>query len=251
MLNIGTFFPLGWREDQFLLGCGYFLYGARSSGKSSLAFQAAVNTVQRGGTVLVLCHEQCLSHKVPQPFTSLATLSEEELNRLEFGYVNDWESAIKELLDMDDGASEDGSCIADMIILEDEGWNSFPSAGSPRGGRSSGRPHSRGVLNSDSGRYFRGVLDSQRATCLSILVLLRNRMMQSGRNLTFIVVSNNYSAIEYSGLENTLDLPLSNFPLVQLQFSPSGMVNVIPLPSDGKAFLSSFSLQWKDGLQLG
>lgn len=235
MLNFATFFPHGCREDQFLQGSGYYFYGVRRGGKSSFAFQAAINTVLDGGTVLALCHEQCVSRKVPQPFTSLAALSMEELNRLEFAYVSDWESAIKELLDIDESGSEDENYIPDLIILEDDGWNSVPIfTGYGEGDRRS-----------------RGLLDGLRATCLSILVNLRNRMLRSRRNFTFIVVSNHEPGIDYGGgLDRRLELPLSNFPLVHVQFSGTGVVHVIPLACDTKATINSFSLEWNDGLQL-
>lgn len=228
MLNLAVFFPSGWRTEQSFQGSGYFVYGARSAGKSSFVFQAAINTVLGGGTVLVLCHEQCVSQKVPQPFTALTSLTDEQLNRLEFAYVSDWESGIKELLDMDEKASEDDGCMPDTIIVEDEGWYN---------------------INSKGNRYSRGVVDSQRATFFSVLENIRNRLTLSGKDLTFIVVSNDIP-LEYTGVEHKLELPLSNFPFVEVRFSPSGLVKVIPLPSDTTGRIASFSLQWKDGLQL-
>lgn len=228
MLNLTVFFPSGWRTEQIFLGSGYFVYGARSAGKSSFVFQAAINTVLGGGTVLVLCHEQCVSQKVPQPFTALTTLTDEQLNRLEFAYVSDWESAIKELLDMDEKTSDDDGCMPDMIIVEDEGWYN---------------------ANSKDNRYSRGMVDSQRATFLSILENVRNRLALSGRDLTFVVVSNDVP-LEYTGVENKLELPLSNFPFVEVRFASCGLVKVVPLPSDTTARTTSFSLLWKDGLQL-
>lgn len=217
-LDFSLFFPPGVRASEPLCGSGFFLYGPRGVGKSSFAYQAAVNTVLAGGTVVVMCHEHNVSRRVPMPFTPISSLSRDELRRLEFMYVNDWAAALTELWNMESSRS-----VPDVILIDDEG--------------------------------FGLVVDGARnpmmaaANCLSYCLNMRERLGGSsspgdlGSNgkkaLTFIVISN---AIGGDGLE----LPLTALPMVQVRFTVSGFVHVLPLPCDMEATVEPFSLGWNE-----
>ncbi|KEG09389.1 hypothetical protein DQ04_05301030 [Trypanosoma grayi] len=80
-----------------LPGHGCFIRGARRRGKTSFAFQAAVNTVQDGARAVVLCQEHVLYSKMPQPFTPLTMLDEAALRRIEFVYVESLADVVREV----------------------------------------------------------------------------------------------------------------------------------------------------------
>eukprot|EP00796_Vickermania_ingenoplastis_P009460 gene9460-6642_t len=200
MVDFSDFFPAGTRESEPLLGSGFILFGPRSTGKSSFAFQAAVNVVLRGGSVIVLCHETCIYRKVPRPFTPLSSLSAEELQRLEFAYVSDWTAALEHLMEMDAQAESCG--LPDLVLLEDD---SFPS--DPRSP----------LLAAHCASYAEGVAA---------------RLSGGGaQRFYYILVLN---AAE-PGPAGRLELPLSALPAVQVRFTLSGVVHVAPVAGDAGA----------------
>ncbi|EKG05928.1 hypothetical protein TCSYLVIO_002989 [Trypanosoma cruzi] len=113
--------PAPWPQ---LSGHGCFIRGARHSGKTSFAFQAAVNTAQNGGRVVVLCREHVLYMKMPQPFTPLGSLDEDALLRIEFMYVDSFPDAFREL-----GAWSTPDDVPALLLLDDD---SFTDAGDTR-----------------------------------------------------------------------------------------------------------------------
>ncbi|RNF11041.1 hypothetical protein TraAM80_01168 [Trypanosoma rangeli] len=83
-----------WRH---VCGHGCLIRGARHSGKTSFAFQAAVSTVRDGSRVMVLCQEHVLYSKMPRPFTPLGDLDEAALLRMEFLYVDSLADTLREV----------------------------------------------------------------------------------------------------------------------------------------------------------
>ncbi|RNF26395.1 uncharacterized protein Tco025E_01256 [Trypanosoma conorhini] len=124
-MDAALFFPRDaappWRH---LCGHGCFIRGARRSGKTSFAFQAAVNTVRGGGRAVVLCQEHVLYSKMPRPFTPLGDLDEAALLRMEFLYVESLADAFREVAAW--STPEDAPAL---VILDDD---SFADAGDAR-----------------------------------------------------------------------------------------------------------------------
>lgn len=69
---------------------GVIVRGATASacGKSSFAFQAAMNISRSGGVAHVLCHEGSLVRKMPTPRSPLESASAEQLERIQFTYCS-------------------------------------------------------------------------------------------------------------------------------------------------------------------
>jgi hypothetical protein len=66
---------------------GMVISGAPQSGKSSLAFQAAVTAACAGHAVAFLCAEDVLQSKMPRPQVALEDLPGDVLSRIEFQYA--------------------------------------------------------------------------------------------------------------------------------------------------------------------
>jgi hypothetical protein len=96
MIDMNDFFELGPGEGRLLEGRGVLLCGAAQSGKSSLAFQCALNhATGRGGggaepgqrRAVIIGHRSNLDSKAPKLQTPLEELDEEVLACIEFRYV--------------------------------------------------------------------------------------------------------------------------------------------------------------------
>lgn len=246
MVDFSVFFPSGTRRSEPLKGGGFLLHGPRSSGKTSFAFQAAVNTVLAGGSVVALCHEHGVYRKVPEPFTPLTSLDHEALHRLEFAYVTDWKGALRELMAMDDE------------VVANEAWRRRRGPADAEGATDEGARSSAPqlVLVDDDGFTMDEMWAAQ---CFSYLDSMYQRSLRCGRDsrlegnqlppFMYIVVCN---AAELTGseLDGVPSLPISAFPCVHVRFSRSGMVSVTPLVEDTEADVGPLLLGWQGGLKV-
>ncbi|KAG5497521.1 hypothetical protein JKF63_03785 [Porcisia hertigi] len=226
-LDAGIFFPKGSRPSQALRGHGFLLHGARAVGKTSLAFQAVINTVQcAGGSAVVLCQESTLYAKVPQPFTPLSSLSESDLGRIEFIYVEGWTAALREMMGF-----RTTRMVPTLVLIDDDGFE--VTAPADRFGKRVG-PHP-DVL-----------VATAVASCLSYLENIQDWMSRNGRSFFYVVVTNQ---IPDSCTE--LALPYAAFPLVNMWIGASGTLQITPIPGDDAAALAPppVYLTWKNGLR--
>ncbi|CBZ36450.1 hypothetical protein, conserved [Leishmania donovani] len=227
-LDAGIFFPEGSRPPQPLHGHGFLLHGARAVGKTSLAFQAAINTVQRaGGSVVVLCQESTLYAKVPQPFTPLSSLSESALGHIEFIYVEGWTAALREMMGF-----RTTRAVPALLIVDDDGFEvTVPADG--RGKR--------------SGQYLDFLVDTAAASCLSYLENLHDWMTRHDRPFFYILVTNH---LPESATQ--LSLPYAAFPLVNVWVGASGTVQITTTQAGGTAEVVSppAYLTWQNGLRM-
>ena len=130
-----------------LFGNGILLYGSSGSGKSSLAFQCALNCAaghapsiasptrdldnvgQVHPRVVVCCHRSVPHTKAPKPQSSMDALDEETLDRIEFVYVEtlaDVRRHCAELFDFTTESQRASGSPAKMppptlIVVEDDG----------------------------------------------------------------------------------------------------------------------------------
>ncbi|KPA73939.1 putative mitochondrial hypothetical protein [Leptomonas pyrrhocoris] len=226
MLDAAVFFEEGRRPSQPLRGHGFLLHGARASGKTSLAFQAAINTVQREGErgqVVVLCQESAFYAKVPVPFTPLGALSPSELGRIEFVYVESWSAALRELMEL-----RTLHAVPPLLLIDDDGFEvETPSA---RLGR--------------SGQHADVLTSTAAAACLSYLENIHDWITRNRRPFSYVLVTN---ALPESATR--LALPYAAFPLVSVWVGASGVVQVTPVPCDPTVIAPAY-LTWRNGLQL-
>ncbi|KAG5471925.1 hypothetical protein CUR178_02590 [Leishmania enriettii] len=226
----GVFFPEGSRPPQSLRGHGFLLHGARAVGKTSLAFQAAINTVQcAGGSVVVLCQESSLYAKVPQPFTPLSSLSESALGRIEFIYVESWTAALREMMGF-----RTTKAVPTLVLVDDDGFD--VTAATDRCGKRAGQH--RDVL-----------FTSAIASCLSYLEGLHDWMTGHGRAFFYVVVTNRLPQCA-----TPLPLPYAAFPLVSVWIGASGTVQITPTVADRAAAAVApplAYLTWQNGLCMG
>ncbi|KAG5471275.1 hypothetical protein LSCM1_01348 [Leishmania martiniquensis] len=207
----GVFFPEGSRPAQPLHGHGFLLHGARAVGKTSLAFQAAINTVQcAGGSVVVLCQESALYAKVPQPFTPLSTLSEAALGRIEFIYVESWTAALREMMGF-----RTTRAVPTLVLVDDDGFEVTATAD---------RRSKRAGQNSEV------LFTSAIASCLSYLENVHEWMNAHSRVFFYVLVTNH---LPESATQ--LSLPYSAFPLVSVWIGASGTVHITPTTADRAA----------------
>lgn len=165
-------------------GSGFLLYGARSSGKSSFAFQAVLNTVISGGSVVVLCNKEKVQKSSPKPFTRLETLSEEESDRITTIYVLKVSEALTELK-----ALYVESQIPDLVVFDD-------------------------------GDCTIEDTEMDLAECVSFIELMREKLLsEKERELRYIIVTN---SLPFYMAE--VPFPLSIAPLVQIRFINSKIV---------------------------
>lgn len=197
-MDWSLFFEQGRVAPQPLHGHGVLIHGARQSGKTSFAFQAAVNTVLAGGRATILCEESALNAKLPQPFVSLSALPEAALQRMEFVYVNGWGSALMELMGWT--STRD---VPSLLLIDDDGFTEETA------GRANHTTHAM-------------------ALCLSFVENLWDWVSRRGGRLMYAVVTNAFP--DYSG---RLPLPFTAFPVVSVQFEGmSGVIRVTPMPED-------------------
>lgn len=215
MLDVNIFFPPGSRAPHTLEGHGFFLYGGRRCGKTSLVFQASVNCVLSGGRVVVLCHEAVLAAKLPKPFTRLTAVPEEALQRIEFIYVDSWTTVTRELM-----ALSQLQEAPSLIIVDDDGF-------------------SEDVVKRDRTPGPKAV-----AQGLSFMDNYWDWMHRNGRDFTYVVVTN-----RLADSAGRLGLPYTAFPLVHLYVSSTGLVEVTPTAAD-RSPIEVVSLRWADGLEL-
>lgn len=224
-LDAAVFFQQGSRPSQLLSGHGFLVHGARASGKTSLAFQAAINAVHSGDHVVVLCHESSFYAKVPAPFTPLNTLSEAALGRIEFVYVERWSGALRELMEL-----RTTRAVPPLLLIDDDGFETAAAAASQRGGR--------------SGQQADVQAAAAAAATLSYVENVYDWMLRNGRGFAYIVVTNGLSESA-----TQLALPYAAFPLVSVWVGASGVVQVTPLPADTTAVAPAY-VTWRNGLQL-
>ncbi|EPY33537.1 hypothetical protein AGDE_04056 [Angomonas deanei] len=186
-MDFSVFFEKGTYSPAPLQGNGFFVSGARSCGKTSFTFQAVINTILDGGSVLVLCSESSIYSKVPQPFVPLASLPEEALQRIEFIYINRWSEAVEELA-MFDKVDE----VPSLIVVDDDEFADAAEEGNTRSTANIG-----GV----------GV-----PLCLSYLENMKQWRQRNGKPFFYIAVSNTICVSEV----HALPLPYAVFPLVRV-----------------------------------
>ncbi|GET91038.1 hypothetical protein, conserved [Leishmania tarentolae] len=227
-LDASIFFPEGCRSPQRLYGHGFLLHGARAVGKTSLAFQAAINTVQGvGGSVVVLCQESTLYAKVPQPFTPLGSLSESALGHIEFIYVAGWTAALREMM---------GFCttraVPTLLLVDDDGFE--VTAPTDRRGKR-------------SGQHPDVLVATTIASCLSYLENIHDWMTRHDHPFFYIVVTNH---LPESATQ--LSLPFAAFPLVNVWIGASGVVQITANAADGAAevVIPPAYLTWQNGLRM-
>ncbi|KPI90318.1 hypothetical protein ABL78_0545 [Leptomonas seymouri] len=226
IVDAAVFFEEGRRPSQPLQGHGFLLHGARSSGKTSLAFQAAINAVQRAhGSegVVVLCQESAFYAKVPVPFTPLNSLSESALGRIEFVYVESWHMALRELMEL-----RVIRAVPPLLLIDDDGFE--VEAASRRDGK--------------SGQHADVLASTAAAACLSYLENVHDWMARNQRPFSYILVTNRLPESA-----TRLPLPYAAFPLVSVWVGASGVVQVTPMPCDATVVAPAY-VTWRNGLQL-
>ncbi|KAK7195145.1 hypothetical protein NESM_000438700 [Novymonas esmeraldas] len=230
-LDAGVFFPVGSRPPQPLRGHGFLVHGARAAGKTSLAFQAAINTVLYGGgdsessSVVVLCQESAFYTKVPQPFTPLGSLAESALNRIEFIYVESWTAALREMMGF-----RTTRAVPTLVLVDDDGFE--VAAPAERGG---GR----------GGQHPEVVAAAAAASCLSYLESLHQWVSRHGRAFFYVLVTN-----QLPESATQLSLPYAAFPVVNVWVGASGAVHITPTPADTAAATAPTHITWMNGLHL-
>ncbi|CAJ1032703.1 hypothetical protein Q4I30_006214 [Leishmania utingensis] len=227
-LDASIFFPEGSRPPQPLHGHGFLLHGARAVGKTSLAFQAAINTVQRSdGSVVVLCQESTLYSKVPQPFTPLRSLPESTLGRIEFIYVEGWTAALREMMGF-----RTTRAVPTLVLVDDDGFEVTAPADC-RGKR--------------IGRHSDVLVATAAASCLSYLENLHDWMTRHGHPFFYVLVTNR---LPESATQ--LSLPYAAFPLVNVWVGASGTVQITPTSADSTAAVvaPAVCLTWQNGLRM-
>lgn len=260
-LDFSDFFPAGVRPPQPMLGHGYLIHGARSCGKTSLAFQAAVNCVLGGGRVLVICQESSVYAKVPRPFVPLSSLPEEALTRMEFVYADCWPAAFREVA----VATRRRASLPDLVLIDDDGMamEDLGAPASAAAGTTAGPE-----LRPGASRGHRAGGINSIAQCFSLLENITEWLShRNGRQFTYIVTTNS-STVGGAGAGSdggfrgagssyhqrqgsAVGLPLAAFPVVRIFIGSSGTVQVTPVPADrADTVCKSFSLRWDDGLQL-
>lgn len=224
-LDAAALFREGSRPSQPLHGHGFLVHGARASGKTSLAFQAVVNTVQRNDTghVVVLCQESAFYAKVPVPFTPLNSLPESALGRIEFVYVESWSGVLRELLELRTTQS-----VPPLLLIDDDGF--VLEAPTQRGGR--------------SGQHSDVLTSTAAAACLSYLENMHDWMTRNARCFSYVLVTN-----QLPESATQLALPYAAFPVVNVWVGASGVVQITPMPSDGAVVAPAY-IAWRSGLQL-
>ncbi|EPY36454.1 hypothetical protein STCU_00573 [Strigomonas culicis] len=221
MLDFSDFFKKGSWPSVPLKGNGYFVSGARACGKTSFAFQVAVNCVLDGGIALVICTEASVHAKVPRPFVKLEDLPASALERIQFLYVDSWASAAHELMEL--SAADE---IPSFIMIDDDGFADGADAAAP-----ARAPPSLG--------------SASLALCLSCLENVGDWLARNRRPLSYAVVSNTACADHM----RRLPLPLGAFPLVHVWMGASGTVQVTPVAADDRV-VEMCALRWRDGLCL-
>ncbi|CBZ29103.1 conserved hypothetical protein [Leishmania mexicana MHOM/GT/2001/U1103] len=227
-LDPGIFFPEGSRPPQPLYGHGFLLHGARAVGKTSLAFQAAINTVQRtSGSVVVLCQESTLYAKAPQPFTPLSSLSESALGRIEFIYVEGWTAVLREMMGF-----HTTRAVPTLLLVDDDGFE-VTVAADRRGKR--------------SGQHPDVLVDTAAASCLSYLENLHDWMTRHDRPFFCVLVTNHLPEPA-----TQLPLPYATFPLVNVWVGASATVQITTTQACGAAEVVSppAYLTWQNGLRM-
>lgn len=227
-LDAAAFFQEGSRPSQPLQGHGCLVHGARASGKTSLAFQAAINAIRRSGddapvVVVVFCQEAAFYAKVPVPFTPLSTLTESALGQIEFVYVESWSGVLRELMEL-----RTTRAVPPLLLIDDDGFELDTAA--RRGGR--------------NGQHADVLTSTAAAACLSYLENIQNWMSRSAQTFSYIVVTN-----ELPESATQLPLPYAAFPLVNVWVGASGVVRITPIPTDTTVVAPAY-VTWRNGLQL-
>lgn len=226
-LDAAVFFPAGRRPSQPLQGHGALVHGARAVGKTSLAFEAAVNTVLSGGSVVVLCKEAALYAKLPQPFTPLRSLSAAALGRLDFIYVDGWTAALREMMTF-----RTTRAVPTMALIDEDGFDVAPAPADRREGRAGQRPE---LLQATAA-----------AACLSYLSNLHDWMTRQSRPFFYVVATN-----ELPESASQLSLPYTAFPLVDVWVGASGVVEITPVAAErAVVVVAPAYIAWRDGLCL-
>lgn len=226
MLDLSNFFKKGTWPSVPLKGNGFFLSGARGCGKTSFAFQVAINCVLDGGTALVICREASMQAKLPKPFVKLEEIPVNMLDRIQFIYVEDWSAAAQELMEL--SAKDE---VPSVIVIDDDGFDAAAADASTATRTTSSSSSSLG--------------SPSLSLCLSCLENVKDWFSRNHLPLSYVVVSNT----AYADHMRRLPLPLGAFPVVHIWMGASGTVQVTPVAADTTA-VDVFSLQWRDGLCL-
>lgn len=225
-LDAAVFFEEGSRPSQPLMGHGFIVHGARASGKTSLAFQAAISTAQRGCDdqyVMVLCNESAFYAKVPAPFTPLSSLTDSALSRIVFVYVESWKAVLRELMEL--RSTQD---VPSLLMIDDDGLEvEAPSRQNGRAGQHAG------VFASTAA-----------ASCLSFLENVHAWMSRHRKPFSYLLVTN-----QLPESATQLALPYAAFPLVNVWVGASGVVEITPTPSDDVVVPPAY-ITWLNGLRL-
>jgi hypothetical protein len=113
------------RAMPTVAGCrGLVITGVPRAGKSSLAFQAAVDHARRGRRVVVLCQQAAMYAKMPRPQRDVDELGEATLVLIEFVYVaglTDVRRHCAANFDHDPTAADGGVPFPSLVVVEDDG----------------------------------------------------------------------------------------------------------------------------------
>lgn len=242
LLDASIFFAKGSRPAQPLQGQGFLVHGARAAGKTSLAFQAVVNTVHdtsgssRGGSgsndgaephVVVLCQESVFYAKVPVPFTPLSALPDSSLNHIEFVYVSSWQGTLRELMELRTTQS-----VPPLLLIDDDGFETAAA------------PLATGQLRRGGQQADALASTTAAAACLSYLANLHDWMTRNEKPFSYVVVTN-----QLPESATLLPLPFGAFPVVNVWVGASGVVQMTPVAFD-RAVVAPAYVTWRNGLQL-
>lgn len=96
---------------------GVVVAGPARSGKSSVAFQSAINAVLRGHHALILAHPATAQARRPmRPVTAVDTLPTDALERLDFAYTATAKACCQALASI--GTSLDGGAVPHTIVVD-------------------------------------------------------------------------------------------------------------------------------------
>lgn len=217
MIDVNVFLNAANHNCCHLRGSGVVIRGAPHSGKSSLAFQAAINVAQRGERVLVICHEQILYTKVPRPFTPLDSVDSQSLALIEFVYVTSFGTALAQL------AKLPVVDFPSLIVVDNDGIDGFSPA--------------------------------SQATATSVLLSAlmnvsdwRRRCMPAGSFFFVYADHHHHPACVDNAISDAS--PAGAFPIVTIDVSANGVVSVRPIPGD-HVVVNRILVSWgPEGLEL-
>ncbi|ORC84772.1 uncharacterized protein TM35_000411420, partial [Trypanosoma theileri] len=198
--------------------------GARHSGKTSFAFQSAVNSALEGRRVIVMCCEHVLCSKLPQPLTPLCNLDKTALGRIEFVYVESIAEVVREL-----STWMTPQDVPALVIVDDD---SFTDAGDAR--RTAQLLAALENVYEWMTRHANTHTNGTSAVGSSAV----------GVRFHYVLVSNNFPERSQGA-----ELPFSAFPLVCIYVGSTGSVVVHTMETD-RTEVRPLQLEWDNGLIL-